>query len=241
MKRFFLILTSTVTAAALACSCDEKPAEPDNKPDDSGDDVVENLIVVDGEFDDWKGLKGVAVAQLPDDEDAYPNLLTMKVVADKSNVYFYFEYQVGEETKTPFTLEIDADDDPDTGLTDYHWASAGWDYALESSAGFISATGFAKMNDLKLLKPIEGNDGQARTLDPSNCTSGTAKGVKNKGVRTNDIVKFELNVPRTLIKAESKGTINVGVYIENDEWKEIGILPIDDGMGMSEYLAVALP
>ena len=98
-----------------------------------------------------------------------------------------------------------------------------------------------KINDFKLLTPLPGNDGQSRTWDPSNCASGAAKGVKNKGTVVNGLYCFEINVPRTLLKAEKKGTVRVGAYVEDENWKEVGILPIDDGISLSEYLEVLLP
>ena len=248
MKRFFLILTSAITVAALACSCEKEPQKPDDKPDEGGDDVVENLITIDGEFDDWKAAKDVAQAELPDDEDTYVALLKMKGVADKDNIYLYFEYQVPEgQFHAPMTIEIDADNDPDSGFTDWLWANAGWDYAIESSAGFVSATSFSKMNDLKLVTPLEGSDGVARSWDPKNWKDGSAKGAKNKGVRTNDIIKFEMNIPRALLKLEKKGTIRVGAYVQDvdadGKWSDspVGLLPIDDGVSMSDMLEIKLP
>ena len=243
MKKVFFVLTAVLGLAVMFTSCN-KPDQPNDDPDDNGgnEPVVENLITVDGEFDDWKGLSKVAVCEVPDDEDAYPCLITMKAVADKANVYLYFEFQpADDQTAAPITIEFDADDDPTSGLTDYHWAEVGWDYAIESSAGFLGSNAYMKINDFKLLTPIAGNDGQARTWDPSNCNSGAAKGVKNKGKVVNGLFCFEINVPRTLIKAEKKGTIRVAAYVEDQNWKEVGILPIDDGISMTEMMEVSLP
>lgn len=249
MKRLFLFFTSAITVAALAFSCE--PTKPDDKPDEGKegeDEVVENLITVDGEFDDWKDLKNVAVADLPDDEDTYVALLKMKAVADKANLYLYFEYQVPEgQTHAPMTLEFDTDFDTDTGFTDWLWADAGWDYAIESSTGFVGPTSFARMTDLKLVTPLEGNDGVARSWEPKNWKDGSAKGVKNKGTRTNDIIKFEMSIPRALLKIEKKGTIGVGAYVqdvdEEGNWSAgpVGLLPVDDGVSMTNLLEVKIP
>ena len=243
-----MILTSAITVAALACSCEKEPQNPNDKPDDDNNgDVVENLITVDGEFDDWKGLSNVSVAEVPNDEDTYTALLKMKAVADKENLYLYFEYQVPEDqTQAPMTIEFDTDNDESSGFTDWLWAGVGWDYAIESSAGFVGAETFKKMNDLKLVTPLDGYDGTSRSWDPKNWKDGTAKGVKNKGTRTNDIIKFEMNIPRSLLKIEKKGTIRVGAYVQDvtdDKWSDapVGLLPIDDGVSMTEQLEVKIP
>ena len=243
MKKLFMLFTAVISMAVMVSSCN-KPENPNNNNEENGgeEEVVENLITIDGEFNDWKGLSKVSVCEVPDDEDAYPCLITMKAVADKTNVYLYFEFQpMDDQTKAPITIEFDADDDPSSGLTDYHWAEVGWDYALESSAGFLGSNAYMKMNDFKLLSPMPGYDGQARTWDPSNCNSGAAKGVKNKGAVANGLFCFEINVPRALIKAEKKGTIRVAAYVEDQDWHEVGILPIDDGISMTEMMEVALP
>lgn len=236
---------AVLTVAALTCSCKKDPQPkpgPDDNPDEGGE-VAENIITIDGEFDDWKALANVAVAEVPDDETGYPCLIKMKAVADKTNVYLYFEYvPADEQTKAPITIEFDSDYDESTGFSDFHWASVGWDYALESSAGFLGTNAYMKINDFSLIIPKAGFDGQARAWDAGqNWTSGSAKGVKNRGKVTNGVYCFEINVPRTLLKAEKKGTLSVGTYVEDQNWSETGILPIDDGMGMSEFLDVVLP
>jgi hypothetical protein len=168
----------------------------------------------------------------------------MKAVADKVNVYLYFEFQAAEDqTKSPMTIMFDSDDDLETGFTDYHWANAGWDFGLETSNGFMSGTSYKRITDYKLLKPKEGQDGQPRNWDTKNYTEGTAKGVKNQGTLDKDLYKFEIKVPRELLKIEKKGTIRVSAYVSDPDnnWAEVGVLPIDDGLGMTEMLEVAIP
>lgn len=248
MRKSIILLFSAFAVAGLMTSCNKTNSTGGNNQNNGNNQeetvTEEELITIDGAFDDWKALKegSYSITELPDDEFQYTCLLKMMAVADRTNVYLYFEYQEEEEqTASPMTIVIDADDDPDTGFTDYHWSSAGWDYAIESSAGFIGSS-YKKMNDFKLLKPMEGYDGQARSWNPKNYTDGTAKGVKNRGVKENDIYTFEINIPRTLIKAEKKGiTIRVATYVENQEWHETGILPIEDGISASEMMEVYLP
>lgn len=247
MKKIVLLILSALCVVGLLSSCNKSNANgnDNNQSENQGGDVVDNLIQIDGEFNDWKALDkdSYSVTELPDDELQYVSLIKMMAVADKSNVYLYFEYQEDEEqTAAPITIEIDADDDPTTGFSDYHWKDAGWDYAIESGGGFLGATAYKKMNDFKLLKPMEGYDGQSRTWEPKNYTDASPKGVKNRGIKENDVYTFEINIPRSLIKAEKRGlTIRVAAYVENQEWHETGILPIEDGIGGTEMMEVYLP
>ena len=244
MKKYLMLFTAALLVAGLACSCKKDP-KPDNGGNggENGGEIVDNLITIDGVFDDWKGVQGVSVAEVPDVETAYPCLLTMKAVADNANVYFYFEYQGAEDqTKAPFTLEINSDGDYGTGFADHLWSDAGWDFALESSAGFFGPTSYIKMNDFKLLVPNpDVEPGAQRSWDPKNYTDKTAKNVKNKGTLKNGVYMFEMNVPRVLIEAEKKGTIYAGAYVETQDWETVGVLPIDDGVGLTEMLEIDLP
>jgi hypothetical protein len=246
MKKVLLTLTAVLTLAAIVISCN-KPDNPKPGPGPDGGDggeEAEEIIAIDGEFADWNGLSNVSVAVVPDDEEAYPCLIKMKAVADKVNVYLYFEFQAAEDqTKSPMTIMFDSDDDLETGFTDYHWANAGWDFGLETSNGFMSGTSYKRITDYKLLKPKEGQDGQPRNWDTKNYTEGTAKGVKNQGTLDKDLYKFEIKVPRELLKIEKKGTIRVSAYVSDPDnnWAEVGVLPIDDGLGMTEMLEVAIP
>lgn len=246
MKKYLLYFTAALTVASLVCSCKKDPnGNNGGNGGENQEEVADNIITIDGEFDDWKGLANVAVAELPEEETAYPCLLTMKAVADKSNVYFYFEYQAAEDqTKAPFTLEINSDGDPGSGFADHLWSDAGWDFAIESSSGFLSANSYLKMNDLKLLYPNDNIEpGAQRSWDPKNYSEKTAKGVKNKGVKKNDLYIFEINVPRELIDAKKKGTIFAGAYVETvlESWETVGVLPIDNGAGLTEMLEINLP
>ena len=243
MKKYLMFFTAAVLVAGLACSCNKDPKPNNNQNGEEEGEKIENLITIDGEFNDWKGVQGVSVAEVPDVETAYPCLLTMKAVADNANVYFYFEYQGAEDqTKAPFTLEINSDGDPGSGFADHLWSDAGWDFAIESSAGFFGATNYTKMNDLKLLVPnADIEPGAQRSWDPKNYTDKTAKGVKNRGTLKNGVYMFEINVPRVLIEAEKKGTIFAGAYVETQDWETVGVLPIDNGVSLTEMLEIDLP
>jgi len=246
MKKTILISMSALAIAALVASCSKNTNNNTGGGGQGGGEDVVAPITIDGVFDDWKALKAgtYAVAELPDDEVQYPNLLKMMAVADKEQVYLYFEYQLAEDqTQAPITIEFDSDDDPSTGFTDWLWKDAGWSCAIESSAGFVGPTSYKKITDFRLIKMMDGYDGQARSWEPKNWSDLTAKGVKNRGVKDEDIFTFEINVPRELIGAQKKGTMRVAAYVENvlESWTTCGVLPIDEGAGATEMLEVTLP
>ncbi|MBO4610683.1 MAG: hypothetical protein J5668_01105 [Bacteroidales bacterium] len=240
MKKVLTILAA-FAVLGFACSCNKDDPKDNGKQKTERTEVTLD-IAIDGDFADWAGLKGASIAELPDDEEATPCLLKMVAIASTDNVYFYFLYQVDEEqTTAPFVLDMDADDDPTTGVTLNHiWKDSGFEYELSSSGGFINGDNYRKMSDIKLYYCKEGMDGQDRWATGA-VADKTAKGVKSAGKRNQDLVEIEMLVPRTLIKAEKKGTMRAGCIVSNQDWAERGILPIDDGKGATEMLEIALP
>lgn len=246
MKKSSLVFLSALCVAGMLFSCKKADNNSNNQEGEQNneEEVVADLITIDGDFADWKALKAgsYAVSELPDDEMATPCLLKMMATASSKTVYFYFLYQVDEEqTTAPFVLDIDADDDPDTGVTLHHiWKDSGFEYELSSSGGFINGANYRKMSDIKLYVAKEGMDGQDRWAADA-VAEKTAKGVKSSGKRNADLVEIEMSVPRELIKATKKGTIRVGCIVSDQDWAEKGILPIDEGKGATEMMEVELP
>ena len=240
MKKVFVFLAA-IAVFGFAISCNKDNGNNEGNTATKKETVTLN-IAMDGAFDDWKGLQGASVAEVPVDETATPYLLKMVAVADSQNIYFYFQYQVEEEqTAAPFNLDIDADDDPSTGVTlGEYWKDAGIDYEISSSGGFINGANYRKMSDVKLYVAKEDFWGQDRWVTGA-VTDKTAKGVKSAGVRNGDLVEIEMLVPRTLIKAEKKGSARVGCLVSNAEWAVMGFLPCDDGRAATEMMEVTLP
>lgn len=256
MKKFLLISLTALLAAGLACSCNKDDGGQTGKTatDKTVDEVAP--ITIDGDFADWAALKAgsFSEAEVPEDEEAYPYLIKMKSIADHTNVYFYFEYLIAEDqTKAPFTLEMDTDGDPTTGFSDWQWKTGefGWDYSLETSAGFISGTSY-KMSSLG-LKKCGGPDGADRWAAGSVANEVSKKGVTNKGVAENGLVKFEILIPRKLLKCEKAGTMYAATMVQsvlpaptaddpdNTDWVTVGLLPIDEGISQSLPLEIKLP
>ena len=245
MKKLVLISLAALTVVGLAISCQQKAETGKTATDKTVDEVAP--ITIDGDFADWKALAAgsYSIAELPDDEETYPYLVKMMAIADHTNVYFYFEYLIAEDqAKAPFTLEMDTDNDPETGFTDWQWKTGtfGWDYSLETSAGFLNGTSY-KMSGLG-LKKCGGPDGADRWAAGSKTTELTPKGVKNKGVANNGLITFEIQIPRSLMKIEKKGTMTAAAIVQDvieDDWVTMGLLPNDEGISQSFPLEIALP
>lgn len=99
MKKSFLLLAAAMMVfAAVSCKKDNKkvPVGPDPGPDPGGE--VE-LIVIDGNFEDWDEAAGVVtVSMVPEnagwsqeDNQRIDALRTMKAVADANYIYLYLE------------------------------------------------------------------------------------------------------------------------------------------------------
>lgn len=245
MKKIYLILIAALTVASLALSCKKNnnptPSNTDTESKDATAEPEASIITIDGDFADWAALKNVAKAEISEDEDAYPCLLEMQAVADETYIYLYFVYQPAEDqASAPIDILFNTDDDVDTGFNTYLFKDAGWDYDLACSDGFLVNGKFKSMNNAMTLYKCDGPDGADRYDEGSKVKNLTA-GAKSKGVTADDgIITFELSIKREKMKVEKKGTIYVGVYVSNEEWKENGVLPREDGLA-SELLEVSLP
>ncbi len=245
MKKIYLILIAALTVASLALSCKKNnnptPSNTDTESKDATAEPEASIITIDGDFADWAALKNVAKAEISEDEDAYPCLLEMQAVADETYIYLYFVYQPAEDqVSAPINILFNTDDDIETGFTTYLFKDAGWDYEIASSDGFLVNGKFKSINNTCSLNRCDGPDGADRYAEGSKTTKLTA-GVKSKGVTADDgIITFELSIKREKMNVDKKGTIYVGTFISNEDWKENGVLPREDGLA-SELLEVSLP
>lgn len=244
MKKIYLILIAALTVASLALSCKKNnnptPSNTDTESKDATAEPEASIITIDGDFADWAALKNAAKAEISEGEDAYPCLLEMQAVADETYIYLYFVYQPAEDqVSAPINILFNTDDDTETGFTTYLFKDAGWDYTLESSDGFLVNGKFKKLNNTISLMRCDGPDGADRYAEGSKLTKLTA-GVKSAGTADDDIITFELSIKREKMNVEKKGTLYVGTFISNEDWKENGVLPREDGLA-SELLEVSLP
>ena len=164
MKKVFMILASTLMVAAISCS---KPADntPSDDPEDPGQ-VDEDLITIDGKFDDWAKAQGVKTLndlaannniEIDGSKQRVDALKTLKAVADPYYIYLYVEvdmsktYAGGVENwegkildpahPGPIDIYIDADNKAETGGIQWVFSPCGWEYLFECGSFFAAEDG----------------------------------------------------------------------------------------------------
>lgn len=247
MKKSYFI--AALAIIGMVCACDKDDSKDNGNGGNSGKTDSGVAIKIDGSFDDWKG-SGISSADMSEIEDsAYPNLLVMKACADAKHVYFYFECELEEgQTVAPIDILINSDGDVSTGFTSWLWADdgCGWDFMLESEAGFLGAGNtISDLSDITVYKCVAG-DGQdawdaGSVMEPLNVEDFSAcKGTVKAGV-----AYFELSVLRSVINANKAGKLSFGVTATDattGDWVTIGVLPqFEEGIGTGEMLEVTLP
>lgn len=252
MKKIFMTLGTCFMAALMVVSCQDN-----NKPDNSGknnqggqDDVEEEaLITIDGQFKDWADAPKVFECYLPDGAEKV-SVLALKVTSDENKLYIYFEQELEDgQAMSPFDFFLNTDGKDETGASTYLWEDAGWEYLIESEAGFLaSATAVKDMADMALYKFIgpDGADGwddpdesddidapyQERTEESGFATSA--------GVVENGIAKVEVAVDRAVFEGMVK-KITVGILLyEGESWADNGLLPQGDEGALCPMMAVEL-
>ncbi len=245
MKKFSIIFAALVIAG-MACACKNND-DPVNDGGNGNKEAAVN-IKIDGVFDDWKG--EFASADLADiEETAYPNLTLMKAAGDAKNLFLYFEYKLAEgQTVAPIDILINSDGDASTGFTSWIWSKegCGWDFMLESELGFLGENNtITDLADMAVYKCIEG-DGQDAWDAGSKFEQQNADDfIACKGTVKDGVAYFEVSILRSVINANRKGNISLGITMTDattGDWVTKGILPQgEDGIGTADMLEVALP
>lgn len=255
MKKIYFILAAIAMVSMFSCKKD------DGKKDDKkgSDEEATSIIVIDGKFDDWAKVN--TKAEVPDGVNDYGNLLLMKAIGDEENIYLYFECQLDEEqTKAPIDLFFDSDNNAGTGFISWLWAKdgCGWEYMVETENGYLdNGTAISDMSDMAAYicksyqDPNTGEQVEAWGTSAKFEKTDAKEFVEVKGVVKNEIATFELSIPRNIVNANKKGTINIGASIYKQpvwneggwyDWPTAGVAPLDaEGVGKASFLAVALP
>lgn len=245
MKKFFYFTAAlAILGMAFSCSKDDSKDKGGKEGGKDGESTVS--IKIDGSFDDWKSAD-IASADITEAEEAtsYPNLKLMKCTADSKKVYFYFEFELADgQTGAPIDILINADGDVSTGFTSWIWADegCGWDYLLESEAGFLGeGNTINDLSDMNVYKCVAG-DGQdgwddGSEMEQLNVEDFTAC----KGSVVSGVAYFEASVLRSVINANKAGKMAFGVTMSDQDWNTLGILPQgEEGLG-AYMLEVTLP
>ena len=249
MKKTVLTLLAAVAMVSAVVACKKTPKPGPDKPDIP--DTPTEIITIDGDFSDWASAANVAVAELGEGS-TYDNLLVLKAVADDENVYLYFEYEIVEgQTVAPIDILVNSDNDPATGFSSWIWKNVGWEYMLESEAGFLSENSIKSMDDIAVYK-CNGPDGvDAWAADSHGMTKLTLTSFcENAGKVVSGVAYCEMSFLRSAVNATKKGALTLGmtatnvVFGVNDEgeqtsdWVTAGILPDYESEDM---LSVDLP
>ena len=253
MKKVFVTILATIAMVSLVCSCEKDPKKGGNN---NGGDEAAAAITIDGSFADWAAIKDLAVAEVPAEATERCNMLVMKGVADADNIYLYFEYALVEDQKeAPFDIFFDADGNPATGFISWIWSKegCGWDYLLETEGGIlVDGTAIADLSDMNIYM-AETYMGPDATTGEQVQLDGWGTGAvqkklelkdfaEAKGNVKNGVAMFEVSILRSVINANKKGNVGVGITISDASWATTGVLPLDAaGVGTAEFLQIALP
>lgn len=249
MKKILSFLSVVAMAAAVVVSCGEKnnPNTPGDQPGGSTDDPVEeDLITIDGKFDDWAKLTDVTTTSWveanaewhQEDNQRIDALKTLKVAADGSYIYLYVEcdmsveYQGGVdwEGKTlgkafagPIDIYIDADANETSGGIYWAWVPLGWEYLIEAATCFSNEGPIADAATYMFTGEDQTDIWQVNPPAREDISrDGLFNGISVKDGKT---MKVEIALIRAFLP-KIKGTkINIGVLAQSTNWTLHGLLP----------------
>lgn len=250
MKKVFQFAFVAIAAIAVA-ACNGKD-DPNKGGKENGGKQNGVSIKIDGDFADWAdaSIASCDMGEIDLEAAAYPYLHVMKGAADSKNVYLYFEYELVEgQTASAIDILINSDNDATTGFTSWIWSKegCGWDFMLESEGGFLDgATAIRDMSeDMNVYKFLEGSGQDAWDAGSKFEQQNASDFFANKGVVKNGVAYFECSIQRSVINANKKGALALGVTFTNvvdGDWVTAGILPqSEDGIGTAELFEIALP
>ena len=185
-------------------------------------------LKIDGNFADWDELPAELLAVAEVDDWAYlENLYKIKFISDKKKIYFYMEFNGGQEEGVdivgPIDMMIDIDGDAAIGMDTWLWSPSGVDLLIEGSpypdddpewpsAGYQDAGVFQWIGDTPdawLWDP----------LDIAGAIEASEVAVVRDGVKA-----FEGAILRSSIPGMK--AFNVGVFTSDANWDgETGSLP----------------
>ena len=246
-----MLMTAIVMVAMVSCKKDDNK-KPNNKP--SGEDETE-LVTIDGNLDEWASIKGAATAEL-DEAFAYPGLKVMKAIADETNIYVYFEYELQDEdggddiqVASPFEIFVDSDNNSATGGYSWIWGDAddetykvGYEYMLESEAGWLEGTKVVDMSESMNIYNFDGVDGVDAWAEGGHLTQLELNSFCESAGKVVDGMAFvEVAFLRSVVNCSKSGKCNIGLVAYDAAWNTTGVLPQGASAGAERMLEVALP
>ncbi len=247
-----MLMTAIVMVAMVSCKKDDNKNKG-NK--DNGGSDAEELVAIDGNLDEWASIKGAATAEL-DEAFAYPGLQVMKAIADETNIYVYFEYELQDEdggddiqVASPFEIFVDSDNNATTGGYSWIWGDeddetykVGYEYMLESEAGWLEGTKVVDMSESMNIYNFDGVDGVDAWGEGGHLTQLELNSFCESAGKVVDGIAFvEVAFLRSVVNCSKSGKCNIGLVAYDAAWNTTGVLPQGASAGKARMLEVALP
>ena len=248
-----MLMTAIVMVAMVSCNKDDNKNK--GNKDNNGGNETEDLITIDGNLDEWASIKGAATAEL-DEAFAYPGLKVMKAIADETNIYVYFEYELQDEkdsenlqVASPFEIFVDCDNNATTGGYSWIWGDAedetykvGYEYMLESEVGWLDGTKVVDMSESMNIYNFDGVDGVDAWGEGGHLTQLELNSFCESAGKVVDGMAFvEVAILRSVVNCSKSGKCNIGLVAYNAGWQTTGVLPQGASAGVERMLEVALP
>lgn len=246
MKKFnrFLASAAMIFASVAFVSCQKDNSKKHNNIDE--EEETEDLITIDGKFDDWKDVPGTVTANViasninwtQADHQRIDALKTLKAVADENYIYLYLEVDmsindgggVNWEGKPfepnvagPLDIYFDTDNNNTTGGIFWTWSPFGWECVFESASVFEDTIG--DLSDGVAYKFTGEDQTDVWSTNPPAREDISKDGfAKGAGVKEGKIVKYEMSLVRAFIP-DLKDKVGIGVLVQSRNWQLIGLQP----------------
>ena len=205
-------------------------------------------ITVDGVFDDWDTAPA-SVWTLPEGDVKYGMIKTLKLAANGSRVFVYFEFDDPsnynsktpyEDNSLPFNMYIDTDGDPTTGAIvtavdndtyypPYYADHMGLEYYLEITLHDVGTNTISDFWTYGGLYRYDGDDGDAVFSKLTQLKAGSdydGSSIYGSGVYENGTGRVEVQLSRQFFEMTgSKARFAVKVMDQYNNWKALGLLP----------------
>ena len=205
-------------------------------------------ITVDGVFDDWDTAPA-SVWTLPEGDVKYGMIKTLKLAANGSRVFVYFEFDDPsnynsktpyEDNSLPFNMYIDTDGDPTTGAIvtavdndtyypPYDADHMGLEYYLEITLHDVGTNTISDFWTYGGLYRYDGDDGDAVFSKLTQLKAGSdydGSSIYGSGIYENGTGRVEVQLSRQFFEMTgSKARFAVKVMDQYNNWKALGLLP----------------
>ena len=228
MKKILSFLAMTAAILAVSVSCN-KPNDDDEEGGEGGNSEYVAPITIDGNFSDWAKLDASKIATATTDPEAtHTALKLVKVYADETFIFVYFEWdkdQISYEAGTehvPFHCYINSDGDAKTGGFSDQFTDACSDALFE---GFIYPDGQLGSYDPACYKWYGDPNGEGWKWNPGDEDepvlaggSGLCSGAGIEG-------KYEFQIVREMYPlGKIADNFSIGFDIQQS-WDSVGVLP----------------